>query len=287
MIVDPKCLICLHAQRIEIDMSTHTLGQRATAKRFDVSRQAIQRHLEKGHSDKDPATFIEAAATAITQAQKGLSPESAESGKTKVQPTPLKAKPPKEALPSEDAFEDAGPVDEPERPESKATRALGTIRDFTNRKRYLATLLQTGSFKGMSTLTQLQLCWPDLTMLQLAEVVAQAAMEADFFRGTRQARRLVALARTERIFRETMREGDRKTALRAVEFMARLDNIAAEPDLIAALATSQAWAVAARVLQAKHPEAFEAIHAELVAEEARKRQALAPASVVESDHAAE
>jgi hypothetical protein len=288
MIVDPNCQICQHEQRIQIDLSTQTVGQRATAKRFDVSRQSIQRHLEKGHSDDDSSASGEGTPTVSAQTPKVNTPSrTVKSVKEKRPQKPQKPEKP-QPPPADDVFaDDAEPDDEPEQHESKTNRAIGTIRDYANRKRYLGTLLQTGSFRGMSTLNQLQSCWPDLTMLQLAEVVAQAAMELDFFRGTRQTRRLVALARAERIFRKTMGKGDEKTALRTLEFIAKQEGTSAEPDLMAALAASQAWAIAARVLQSKFPEAFEAIHGELVAEEARKRQALAPTTVVESDHAAE
>jgi hypothetical protein len=170
-------------------------------------------------------------------------------------------------------------------PSSLGERLARTLSDYTSRKRYIGKLLRTGTFNGMPTLERLRGCWPDLTLLQLAELVAQAAMEADFLRGTRQARRLVVLAKADKIYREALANKDLRMALKALEFSTRVDGVSAEPDLVASLAASQAWAITARVLQSKHPEAFETIHAELVAEEARRRQISAPVLVDSEPHA--
>ena len=63
MIFDPNCQICRHEKRLQIDLSVQVQGQRATSKQYGVSRQSIQRHLDKEHSDNPvkppPGTKIE------------------------------------------------------------------------------------------------------------------------------------------------------------------------------------------------------------------------------------
>jgi hypothetical protein len=285
MLTKDNCQICLHSKRENIDASIGAIGQRKTAAAFKISRQAIQRHLDPDHQKL-------IGGQAIANLKKAT-----------------RALPEAEAEPFEDptlAHDGLGDAPEPEQADLEAAKKeeptprqkrhqkvvkaravpsrLGeqlarTMSDYTTRKRYVGKLLRTGTFNGMPTLERLRGCWPDLTMLGLAEIVAQAAMEADFLRGTRQARRLVVLAKADKIYRESMELKDYKMALRALEFTTKVDGISAEPDLAASLASSQAWAITARVLQAKFPEAFEAIHGELVAEEARRRHVLAPAMV--------
>lgn len=295
MVIDPNCQICRHSQRIQIDLSVQTIGQRETARQFRVSRQAIQRHLEKGHSDTSakPPAGKKVAPVVIPPRERVENPEPlAESALAydgiaeapAVERSGLVAPKRKEALKSPQKQRKKGKMPPARhvmerREPNQAERAVATIRDYKSRKAYVGKLLRTGTFNGMPTLERLRGCWPDLTMLQLAEITAQAAMEADFLRGTRQARRLVVLAKADKIYREALDKKDLRMALKALEFATKVDGVSAEPDLVASLASSQAWAITARVLQAKFPEAFEAIHGELVAEESRKRQALAPMTV--------
>jgi hypothetical protein len=268
MIIDPNCTICRNPHRSYIDLAVRNQGQRATAKQFEVSRQAIQRHIEKGHCTEpssntkfEPIKFVNLDPKSKTP--KVAAKETLPDGAVIEQPK----RAPKSALDAE------------RRANAGIESALAAITDYGERKAYVGKLLRTGTFDGMLTLERLRGCWSDLSLLQLAEIVAQAAMEADFLRGTKQARRLVAIAKAERIHKECMDKGNHPTALKALEFTTKLDGLFAEADLATALAASQAWSIAAKVLQTKYPEAFEAIHGELVTEEARRRQALAPVTI--------
>jgi len=283
MIIDPHCPICRNEKRVYIDIAVSTQGQRATAKQFGVSRQSIQRHIDKGHCSEPieipPGAKLEPVKVAPreipdnpplvdeTLAYEGIGDAKPDAPQEKA---PKRRKPAK--LPPPRRIVDRRTVTEHE-------RTLATITDYPSRKAYVGKMLRTGTFNGMPTIERLKGCWPDLTYLQLAEITAQAAMEADFLRGTRQARRLVVIAKADKIYRDAMSEKDYRTALRALEFYVRVDGVSAEPDLIASLAASQAWTVAAKVLQERFPDAFDAIHGALVAEEARKRQALVPATL--------
>lgn len=288
MIIDPHCQICRHEKRLQIDLSVQAQGQRATSKQFGVSRQAIQRHLDKGHSDYGikelSATNVEPIVVAPIERKDNPEPlenhalahNGVDDARAKRPVAPTQKRRKKGKMPPR------RPVIDRRQGPSDIERRLANINDYSARKAYVGKLLRTGTFNGMPTIERLHGCWPDLTMLQLAEVVAQAAMESDFLRGTRQARRLVVLAKADKIYREAIDGNDLRTALKALEFYTKVDGISAEPDLVASLAASQAWAITARVLQARFPEAFEAIHGELVAEEARRRQAAAPVMVESS-----
>ncbi len=275
MLPEPKCQICRHSKRKQIDDAIVAIGQRRTAEAFKISRQAIQRHLDPKHQKvarqhaqhedqgepiEDPTLAHDGIDDTPAEEKTGL-PESVEEAKEK---------------PSRWAKKRAL---QERRQTGAAEKEARSFTDYTTRKRYIGRLLRTGTFAGLPTLDRLRRIWPDVSMLGLAEITAQAAMEADFLRGTRQARRLVVLAKADKIYRLAMDKEDLKTALKALEFSTKVDGVSAEPDLVASLASSQAWAITARVLQAKFPEAFEAIHGELVAEESRKRQALAPMTV--------
>jgi hypothetical protein len=81
----------------------------------------------------------------------------------------------------------------------------------------------------------------------------------------------------ERAVRRVVKKGDDKAVANLVKLWAQLDGVLlAEADAAVALASSQAWRIAAPVLQQRYPEALAAIHAALAAEEQKKRQALAP-----------
>jgi hypothetical protein len=167
----------------------------------------------------------------------------------------------------------------------KSRGDITALRSHEERRRYLAKLIRTGVFGRAAVSQQIQICWGDLSPLEFTELVAQAADDVRCRRGTQQARRLTLLGRVDRIYERAIHSGDLKTALRCVETEARLDGLGNETDLLTGLAMSTAWRIAAQTLQAQFPEALAMVHAALTAEEARKRQALAPASVVESEQA--
>lgn len=164
---------------------------------------------------------------------------------------------------------------------------ITALRTHEERRRYLVKLIRRGIFGRAGVSQQLCICWNDITPLEFTELVAQAADDVRCWRGTQQARRLTLLGRVDKIYEKALQSGDLKTALRCVETEARLDGLGNETDLLMGLAMSTAWRIAAQTLQTQHPEALISVHAALTAEEARKRQALAPTTVVESDHAAE
>lgn len=154
-----------------------------------------------------------------------------------------------------------------------------------DRKRYLANLFRLGKFHGLRTAGHLSLIWDDLGPIEFAELVSQVAIETNFRRGSEQARRVALLGRVERLLDAAEKDNDRKGAARLAELLLRYD-VPVGTDLLTALASTAAWPLVARELQAKHPEAFNTVYSTLVAEEARKRQALAPATM-ETDQAAE
>lgn len=163
---------------------------------------------------------------------------------------------------------------------------IAAITTPRERRHYLANLFRLGRFDGLRTAGLLGMIWDDLGPLEFAELVSDAAIETNFRRGSEQARRVVLLGKVERLFKKAMANGDLKTAARLLETWAKLD-VPVGVDMMTAMLGQEAWRVIAPKLLAKYPMVFEEMHRELVAEEARKRQALAPASVVESDHAAE
>jgi hypothetical protein len=287
-----KCRVCAHSDRAKLETSVARAGQRKTAKVFGISRQAIQRHYDPVHLEEIGGLIrTDAAPTedATPFADPPVDPPSPddhepdEELQADTRPHASRKRRKKRQRSRKERHERKA---EPKRPKAETLMAAARLcEDYIARKRLISKLLRTGSFDGMPTLERLKRAWPELSMLQLAELVAQAAIESDFLRGTRQARRLVILAKADRIYRTALERKDLKTALRALEFTVRVDGISAEPDLIAALASSQAWTITARVLQSRFPEAFDAIHGELVAEEARKRQALAPATLESSSDA--
>lgn len=156
---------------------------------------------------------------------------------------------------------------------------ITALRSYDERRRYLVKLIRRGIFGGAGVSQQLQICWPDLSPLEFTELTEQAADEVRCRRGGQHARRETILGRVRRIYSRAMRAGDLKTALRCVETEAKLDGLGNETDLLTGLAMSAAWRIAAHALQAQHPEAFAIVHGALVAEEARKRQALVPATL--------
>jgi hypothetical protein len=162
---------------------------------------------------------------------------------------------------------------------------IAGLKTASDRRRYLNNLFRLGRFYGLRTSGLLSMIWDDLGPIEFAELVSQAAIETNFRRGSEQARRVALLGRVEQLFQKAVKNEDLKTAARLVETLARLD-IPVGVDLMTALASSHAWPIAARVLQKRDPALLEEILGELNAEEARKRQVLAP-TLVESDHAAE
>lgn len=264
------CTICNHPRRQDIEDSALDIGARKTAKAYGVSRQALGRHMAPGHRESRGIPVPgEPDATGADLPIDAVMPED-------------------EILAAEMGVEPEPPIEGPKRPQSRPRPVVGAVdigKFLTNleRKRHIGRLLRTGAFNGMATLGRLQAAWPDLDLLGLSELVAQAAMESDYLRGTKQARRLVVLARADRLYRMALDQKDVRTALKCLEFTVRTDGVSAEPDLAVALAASQAWRIAAHSLQTRFPEALTVIHEALSAEESRKRQAIAPSTITVPD----
>lgn len=159
---------------------------------------------------------------------------------------------------------------------------ITALRTRRERRLYIAQLIRAGVFGRAAVSQQLQICWDDLSPLDFNELVAQAADNVQAWRGTQQARRLTMLGRIQSVYKKAIRGGDMKTALRCVEVEARLDGLGNETDLLTGLAMSSAWRIAAQTLQNHYPDALALVHANISAEESRKRQALAPMTVESS-----
>jgi hypothetical protein len=155
---------------------------------------------------------------------------------------------------------------------------IAGMKTASDRRRYLNDLFRLGRFHGLRTAGLLSMIWDDLGPIEFAELVSQAAIETNFRRGSDQARRVVLLGKVEQLFTKAVKANDLKTAARLLETWARLD-VPVGLDMMTALLNSDAWRVIAPGLMKKFPAAFEYVHSELVAEESRKRQALAPMTV--------
>lgn len=159
---------------------------------------------------------------------------------------------------------------------------ITALRTLKERRAYIGQLIRAGVFGRAAVSQQLQICWNDLSPLGFTELVAQAADDVQAWRGTQQARRLTLLGRIQSVYKKAVRGGDMKTALRCVEVEARLDGLGNETDLLTGLAMSSAWRIAAQTLQNHYPDALALVHANISAEESRKRAALAPMTVESS-----
>lgn len=152
------------------------------------------------------------------------------------------------------------------------------ITDAKERRRYLMHLFNQGEFCGLRTAGHLSLLWDDLGPIEFAELVSQAAIEANFRRGSEQARRVVLLGQAEKLYRQAVKAKDLKTAARILETRARLE-MPVGIDLMTALAGTEAWQLVAPKLRLISNEAFDVVYGALQAEESRRRQLSAPVTI--------
>ena len=238
------CKLCGREDVGEIEVIALERGPRAAARLAGCSHNAVMRHMAN-HTGTTPVSPV-----AMAEEIKAIRPSTAR-------------------LPQVAAYVAAYKAKFPE---------LTKITSMADRKHYVANLFRLGRFNGLRTAGHLSLLWDDLGPVEFAELITTVAMETNFRRGADQARRVALLGRIERLIDDAVKDGDRKTAARLLEIYARYD-VPVGGDMRAELLNSEAFPIVARVLRERSPETFDAIHGALVAEEARKRQALVPATL--------
>lgn len=255
------CSVCKlkKDRRVEVEAVALSDGPREAARRFKLSHQAIGRHLAADHHVRDGAPKV--------------SPPEA----PPAAPEPAALRPLKRPRP--------GTV--PARPAKERFPYIAALTTPQERKRYLGKLFSQGRFEGLRTSELLAQIWDDLNAVEFSQLLTQASMEADFRRGSSQARRVALIGIVEQAVRRVAKRGDDKALANLVKLWAQLDGVLlAETDAAVALASSRAWQVAASVLQQRYPDAHAAIHAALAADQLKTHVALAP-PVVEQPDAAE
>jgi hypothetical protein len=262
------CKVCAREDQARIEAIALRDGPRAAGRVADCSHNAVMRHMAR-HAKAVPVE--------------------AEPVKPKEEPTPAPRPAPvapSPSLPKPDAKPPSPPRPgaAPARPLKERYPHVVAITTAHDRKRYLGKLFSQGRFEGLRTSELLSQIWDDLSMFEFSELVSQAAIEADFRRGSSQARRVTLIGMVERALRRVIKKGDDKAVPNLAKLWAQLDGVLlAETDAAVALASSQAWRIAAPVLQQRYPEALAAIHAALAAEEQKKRAALAPPVATQLD----
>jgi len=256
------CKVCGRDDKEEIEEIAVSQGPRAAGRAAGCSHYAVMRHMANhltGVAPEKPSfgVVVPCSPTPAFAMPPKLEP------KQKPKPKPISASPPPSlaVVPYKQRF--------------PRVAALQTEQE---RRHYLAELFRLGRFHGFRTTGHLSLLWDDLGPFEFAELVTRAATEANFRRGSEQARRSALLGLVEKYIKKADKKDDLKTVARLVETLARLD-VPVGMDMMTALLNSDAWRVIAPGLMKKFPAAFEYVHSELVAEESRKRQALAPMTV--------
>ncbi len=240
------CKVCEHEDKDAIEAVALSDGPRAAGKLAGCSHNSVMRHMKKHFINPAPP--------------RASDPELKD----------LRAVPPRSAEASAVALAY----------KRKYPHIYG-LKTASDRRRYMGDLFRLGRFHGLRTSGLLSLIWDDLGPIEFAELVSQAAMETNFRRGDLQARRVVLVGKVEQLFAKAVKANDLKTAARLLETWAKLD-VPVGMDMMTALLNSDAWRVIAPGLMKKFPAAFEYVHSELVAEESRKRAALAPMTVESS-----
>jgi hypothetical protein len=279
------CKLCGRDDKLRIEEIALQQGPRAAGRAAGISHNAVMRHMAR-HVSAQPETEPSPEETPLegaTESDAVLESVQDTSPLPDLHPveshTPAEATPP--ATPEETKTLAVVVANNKHKERFPHVAALATDIE---RRRYLHDLFRLGRFDGLRTAGLLSLIWDDLGPIEFAELVSRAAIEINFRRGSEQARRVVLLGKVERLFQMAVDAKDLKTAARLLETWARLD-VPVGVDMLTALASTTAWPLVAKELQAKHPEAFDTVYGALVAEEARRRQVAAPA-LVESDHVA-
>jgi hypothetical protein len=155
---------------------------------------------------------------------------------------------------------------------------IAAFKTFAQRRSYLESLMIANRFNNASTSMRLETTW-NVTREEMACLVAQAAEQVQYARGTVQARRLRILNNQERLAKKAEKDGDYKTAAKIWMDIAKVDDVTGGNDWQAGLLNSPAWRVCAQILQQFHPDAFTRVHAELAAVNDQTTRALAPYSI--------
>ena len=254
------CKVCVRNDKEEIEDIAVSKGPRAAGRAAGCSHNAIMRHMKKhlnGATSETPS--FEAV-----EPTPPLSVPTLSAPKPKQKPIPVYPPSPAAVVPYKQRFP-----------------RIAALQTAQERRQYLAELFRLGRFHGFQTTGHLSLLWDDLGPCEFAELVTQAATEANFRRGSEQARRAALVSQVEVRYREAVKAKDRKTAARLLETWGRLD-VPVGVDMLTALMSTTVWPILARVLRKKDPALIEELQGELVAEESRKRQALAPMTVESS-----
>lgn len=249
-----NCTICQREDKDEIESMFVEKGARGTARFIGCSHNAVLRHMEN-HTPKTPI-------------DEGTN-----------LPDPWGAR---TLLEEDEQLVPAVPIESGIKVEDASYKGqkslVASLKTPQERKAHVMALFQQGRFHGMRTTGFLSAMWSDLGPIEFAELISQVALEVNFRRGSEQARRLVLLGKVETLFNAAMKAKDLKTAARLLETWAKLD-VSIGADLLTALASTASWPLVARELQMRFPDAFEAVYGVLVAEEQRKRQAMAPPAI--------
>lgn len=277
------CKVCSREDQARIEEIALHDGPRAAGRAAGCSHNAVMRHMANharataGEAETKPPPKSNPPPPAKAVASPPPPQPPAPLPAPDPQPRPVSPAPPKRPRPGTLAA----------RPVKERYPHVAALTTHQERKRYLGKLFSQGRFEGLRTSELLSQIWDDLSLFEFSELVSQAAIEADFRRGSSQARRVTLIGMVERALHRVVKRGDDKAVANLAKLWAQLDGVLlAETDAAVALASSQAWRIAAPVLQQRYPEALQAVHAALAAEEQKKRAALAP-PVVEQPDAAE
>jgi len=263
------CKVCAREDQGRIEEIALNDGPRAAGRAAGCSHNTVMRHM----TNHARATGIKAEPTVPS----------------KNKPVPPSPQPPV-PLPAPDPPSRAAPLAPTKRPRPGTLSArpvkeryphIAAITAMQDRKRYLGKLFAQGRFEGLRTSELLSQIWDDLNTFEFSELVSQAAIEADFRRGSSQARRVSLIGVVERAVRRVIKKGDDKAIANLVKLWAQLDGVLlAETDAATALVSHHAWRVIAPVLQRRCPEVLAEVHGVLLDEEQKKRAALAPSTVL-------
>lgn len=290
MVPPTRCSICTHPRRHDIDERLHNgEGVKAIARVFGVTHQSLLRHRDGGEAhwtprpEGQPRVDFPRASKGSRPASKPSAPlpEGVEAG------NPRKTRP---ASPAERArrtpllpnFGGKIPIDSTlPKPENwhrlvdqhGKYAEVALLRTREEREAYVALLIHHGRWDEYRTIARLALLWQDLGIVGVGELAARVGSVMCHARGSRQVRTLVLHAQARRILRATKAEGDHRTSLRVLEFMAKLDGLGVETDTMQALLHGHAWRVIAPIVERHDPELFAKLYEALVADEGRRRAA--------------
>lgn len=252
-----ECKVCGRDDQEEIEDIAVSKGPRAAGRAAGCSHNAIMRHMKNHLSG-----VIEKPSFEVVE------PVQPSSDPTRAAPKP---KPIPVYPPSSSAVV----------PYKQRFPRIAAMQTEQERRHYLADLFRRGRFHGFETTGHLSLLWDDLGPCEFSELVTQAATEANFRRGSEQARRAALVGQVEVRYKEAVKAKDRRTAARLLEIWGRID-VPVGVDMLTAVMSSAVWPILARVLRRKDPSLIDELQGELAAEEARARAALAPMTVESS-----